>query len=69
MKQTFYVLTNNSRSEGTVYIGGEYRTIYPDDRITTDKCPTNKTSNIIVSMYLKEMDEVIQNKKRRQPVN
>lgn len=69
MKQTFYVLTNNSRSEGIVYIDGEYKSVFPDDRIVLDRCPTDRTSNIVLSIYRKEMDEVIQNKKRRQPVN
>ena len=65
MKQTFYLLKNNSYSEGTYLIKGEYKTLFPGDEITINQRPTNTTSNILISVYKKEMGEVILNLKPR----
>lgn len=65
MKQTFYLLKNNSRSEGTYLIKGEYKTLFPDEEITLKQRPTNTTSNILISVYKKEMGETILNLKPR----
>lgn len=65
MKQTFYLLKNNSRSEGTYLIKGEYKTLFPGDEITINQRPTNTTSNILISVYKKEMGETILNLKPR----
>ena len=63
MKQTFYLLNNNSHSEGTYLIKGEYKTLFPGEEITLKQRPTNTTSNILISVYKKEMDETILNLK------
>lgn len=65
MKQTFYLLKNNSRSEGTYLIKGEYKTLFPGEEITLKQRPTNTTSNILISVYKKEMSETILNLKPR----
>jgi hypothetical protein len=67
MKQTFFILKNHSQSNGTYYINGEYKTLMPGEQITYDHQPTNHTSNIIVTMYRKELktETPILNKKRR----
>lgn len=63
MKQTFYLLKNNSRSEGTYLIKGEYKTLFPGEEITVTQRPTNTTSNILISVYKKEIGETILNLK------
>ena len=63
MKQTFYFLKNNSRSEGTYLIKGEYKTLFPGEEITVTQRPTNTTSNILISVYKKEIGETILNLK------
>ena len=65
MKQTFYLLKNSSRSEGTYLIKGEYKTLFPGEEITLKQRPTNTTSNILISVYKKEMGETILNLKPR----
>ena len=60
MKQTFYLLKNNSRSEGTYLLKGEYKTLFPGEEITLKQRPTNTTSNILISIYRKEVGETIQ---------
>ena len=60
MKQTFYLLKNTSRSEGTYLFKGEYKTLFPGDEITLNQRPTNTTSNIFVSIFKKEVGETIQ---------
>lgn len=57
MKQTFYIVKNNSRSEGTYLIKGEYKTIFPGEEITLKQRPTTTTSNVLISMYKKETSE------------
>ena len=54
MKETFYMLKNNSKSEGTYLIDGEYKPIYPGETITLRKAPVNYTNNVIMVMYRKE---------------
>jgi len=68
MKQTFYILKNNSGSDGTYLLSGEYLTLYPGDEVTLKQRPTNITSNIIVSMYRKEVGETILNLKPKTKV-
>lgn len=60
MKQTFYLLRNNSYSDGTYLIKGEYRTLFPGQEITLRQRPTNTTSNILISVFRREIDETIQ---------
>ena len=56
MKQTFYILKNNSGSDGTYLLNGEYKTIFPGERIDLKSRPTNMTSNITLSIYRKETE-------------
>ena len=63
MKQTFYLLKNNSHSEGTYLIKGEYKTLFPGEEVTLKQRPTNTTANILTSIYKKEVGEVILNLK------
>lgn len=65
MKQAFYILKNNSRSEGTYLFKGEYKTLYAGEEITLNQRPTNTTSNILISVYKKEIGETILNLKPR----
>lgn len=65
MKKTYYVLTNKSRSEGTYYLDGEYISIFPGDTVKLEKQPANVTSNVIVSMYQRDVGETILNLKPR----
>jgi hypothetical protein len=57
MKQTFYILKNNSGSDGTYLLNGEYKTIFPGERIDLKNRPTNMTSNITLSIYKKEVSD------------
>lgn len=57
MKQTFYILKNNSSSDGTYLLNGEYKTIFPGERIDLKNRPTNMTSNITISIYKKEVSD------------
>jgi len=54
MKETFFMLKNNSKSEGTYLIDGEYKPIYPGETITLKKSPVNHTSNVSVVIYRKD---------------
>ena len=64
MKQTFYIIKNNSRNEGTFFIDGDYRSIYPGEKLEFSKKPLNYTANLILSVYHKEIgDSPILNKK------
>ena len=54
MKETFYMLKNNSKSEGTYLIDGDYKPIYPGETITLKKSPVNYTDNVTIVMYRKE---------------
>ena len=65
MKQTFYILKNNSGSEGTYLIKGEYKSLFPGEQIELKSMPTNRTANLTLSMYRKEIGEVILNLKPR----
>jgi hypothetical protein len=66
MKQTFCILKNNSGSEGTYFIDGEYKTIFPGQEITLDKIPVNKTANITTVLYRRTIgEEKVLNKKTR----
>ena len=57
MKQTFYILKNNSGSDGTYLLNGEYKTIFPGERIDLKSKPTNITSNVTISIYKKQVEE------------
>lgn len=55
MKKTFYILKNISGSEGTYFLDGEYVPIYPGDEVVLEKPPVNKTSNLQISIFKKEV--------------
>lgn len=55
MKKTFYILKNFSASEGIYFIDGDYKSLYPGDEITLEKMPVNKTANISLITYKKEI--------------
>ena len=55
MKKTFYILKNISGSEGTYFLDGEYKPLYPGDELVLDKLPVNKTANILISTFKKEV--------------
>ena len=57
MRQTFYMIKNTSKSEGTYLIDGEYKTIYPGETISLTKPPVNKTVNVSLVMYKREVGE------------
>ena len=66
MKQTFYILKNNSGSEGTFLIDGEYKSIFPGEKIELTKRPVNKTENVTLVIYKKNVgDSPILNKIKR----
>ena len=66
MRKTFFVLRNQSQSEGMYLIDGEYKTLYPGEEKTLEHEPTSKTSNLFISMYRKEVSETpVLNKKKR----
>ena len=68
MKQTFYLLRNNSGSEGQYLFLGEYKILFPGQEITLKQRPTTTTANITMSIYKKEVGgEVILNTKPRRP--
>ena len=57
MKQTFFTLKNNSKSEGTYLIDGEYKVIYPGETISLKKSPTSYTANVSLTLYRKDIAE------------
>lgn len=57
MKKTFYILKNNSGSDGTYLLNGEYKTIFPGERIDLKSRPTNITSNVTISIYKKDVGD------------
>lgn len=59
MKQTFYILENKSASEGTYYINGKYSSIFPGERIELTSRPVNKTENVIITVYTKNVGETV----------
>lgn len=59
MKQTFYILKNNSASEGTYLYKDNYKSLMPEQEITLDQMPTNKTENITVIVYRKDIDNEV----------
>ena len=59
MKQTFYIIKNNSGSTGTFLFEGEYRTLFPGEEVTLKKAPTNKTDNLSVVMYRQEIRDTM----------
>lgn len=59
MKQTFYILENKSASEGTYLQNGVYKTLFPNERIELTARPTNKTDNITITVYNKNIGETI----------
>lgn len=59
MRQTFYLLRNNSNSDGNYLIDGVYKPIYPDEKIQLNRRPTSVTSNVTVSIFRKEVGETI----------
>ena len=63
MKQTFYMLKNKSKSEGTYFIDNDYKVIYPGETITLTKAPVNHTVNVSITMYQKDINNDFQYKK------
>lgn len=59
MKQTFYILENKSASEGTYYMNGRYNSIFPGERIELTSRPVNKTENVIITVYTKNVGETV----------
>ncbi len=59
MKQTFYIVKNNSLSEGTYLFEGEYKTLFPGEEVTLKKAPTNKTANLSIVLYRQEMRDTM----------
>lgn len=59
MKKIFYILKNFSASEGVYFIDGDYKSLYPGDEITLEKMPVNKTANISLIMYKKEISSSV----------
>lgn len=59
MKQSFYVIKNNSASEGTYLIDGEYKTLFPGDEVTLRRAPNNKTENLSVVLYRQEIRDTM----------
>ena len=55
MKQTFYILKNPSLSDGTYFMDGEYKTLYAGQEITLEKLPSNKTANLEIIQFRKEV--------------
>lgn len=69
MKKTFYTLKNKSGSEGTYLLNGEYKPLYPGEEITLDRPPVNKTANIVLTIYKKNVgsSEILRKKTVKQP--
>lgn len=55
MKKMFYTLKNKSGSEGTYLLDGEYKPLYGGEEITLERPPVNKTSNITLTMYKRDV--------------
>ena len=64
MKQTVYLIKNNSKSEGTYFYNGEYKIIYPGEEISLSKAPVNKTANVTITIYRKEVSDGV-----KEPLN
>lgn len=71
MKKTFYTLKNKSGSEGTYLLNGEYKPLYPGEEITLDRPPVNKTANIVLTMYKKDVGNsgILRKKPVKMPEN
>lgn len=54
-----YILKNNSGSEGTYLIDGEYKTLFPNKDIELKKRPVTMTDNISLTIYRKRVGEEI----------
>lgn len=68
MKQTFYIIRNDSASDGMYFSNGQYKTIYPNQEIVLEQQPTNKTANVTVTVFRKEILDTVKpalNKKVR----
>lgn len=59
MKKTFYTLKNTSGSEGTYFIDGDYKTLFPGQELTLEKPPVNKTANIKLVVFRKEIKNTV----------
>lgn len=57
MKQTVYVLRNNSGSPGEYLLNDEYETLDPHKEIVLNQKPVNATANIKVIPVRKEVKE------------
>ena len=59
MRQSFYILKNDSLSSGMYFDGGDYKTLMPGLEVVLDHAPVNKTANIVVSVFRKEVENEI----------
>jgi len=59
MKKTYYILQNFSGSVGQYLLDDEYYFLNPNFKITLDRKPTNCTQNISVSMFRKEVPDIV----------
>lgn len=57
MKQTVYLLKNESGSAGEYLVNDEYETLEPHKQIVLNQKPVNSTANIKVVPVRKEVKE------------
>ena len=57
MKQTVYLLKNESGSDGEYLINDEYETLAPHSQIVLNQKPVNCTANIKLVVVRKEVKE------------
>lgn len=57
MKQTVYVLKNNSGSNGEYLINNEYETLEPHKELVLNQKPVNWTANLTMVPVRKEVKE------------
>lgn len=55
MTKTFYIVKNNSSSEGIYFIDGEYHSLFSGQEVQLEKLPVNKTSNLTLKILKKEV--------------
>lgn len=55
MTKTFYIVKNNSSSEGMYFIDGEYKSLFSGQEVQLEKLPVNKTSNLTLKILKKEV--------------
>lgn len=55
MKKTYYLMKNVSGSEGTYLLDGKYLPLYPGEEKVLDRPPVNKTANIMLSTFKRDV--------------